>query len=288
MKITAKTTKQELKNILNANVKAVKSQDKNLFDRITYTGKKAKEDDAQVSKRDLADLVKEVMNVLGDKFVTPALAEEVKPTAENSVKKLSKGVSKKQKSMEEAEVEEEKPEVSEEVEQTALSESKEAEPEVKEEKVDKKSAKKSSKGKKEPKKDDATTSKEDGIVHKDIFPDTLKVGDSEYKIAHEIATMDDLYEALSKDEEIVFAYYWTKSHLKKFSYFYNMLGTPKSFDHDLDLATTIYVSEEKKIAYAISMYTEGLYNIQPTDFEEVDGIRYASGIEFQIYRAVKP
>ena len=279
MKITSKTTKQELKNILNANSKAVREADKNLFERIAYTGKKAKEDDSKVSRKDLADLVKEVMNLLGEKLVVPALAEETvkaEPKAEDSVKKLSKGVSKKQKSMEKEEV----AEVEADSEETA-----EVVEEATEEKVDAKSAKKSSKGKKEPKKDDATASPK-GTVQKDIFPDNLKVGDTEYKLAHDIQSMDDLYKALENDEEIVFAFYMTKTHLKKYGYFYNMLGTPKSFDNDLDLATTLYVSEERKIAYHISMYTEGCYNTLPEDFEEVEGIRYAGSCEFQIYRAV--
>ena len=282
MKITSKTTKQELKNILNANSKAVKEADKNLFDRIAYTGKKAKENDSEVTRKDLADLVKEVMNLLGDKLVVPALAEETvkaEPKAEDSVKKLSKGVSKKQKSMEKEEVAEEVVNSEETAENTEKVE------EATEEKVDAKKSAKKSKGKEKQPKDDATASPK-GTVQKDIFPDTLKVGDSEYKLAHDIKSMDDLYKALENDEEIVFAYYWTKTHLKKFGYFYNLLGTPKSFDNDLDLATTLYVSEERKVAYHISMYTEGCYNTLPEDFEEVEGIRYSGTCEFQIYRAV--
>ena len=91
---------------------------------------------------------------------------------------------------------------------------------------------------------------------------------------------------MNKDEEIVFAYYWTKRHLKQFSYFGGWLGQPKSFDNDLDLATAIYVSDEKKVSYQVSMYTEAIYTILPTDFEETDGVRVAGGIEYQIYRAV--
>lgn len=299
MKITAKTTKQELKDILNANSKAVKAQDKNLYDRIIYTGKKVKEDDSKVTKRDLADLVKEVFKVLGDKFITPAMAEQttlttIEPQAENSVKKLSKGVSKKQKSMEKAE------EVPEEVgnsEQTAEDTQEVVEtPEVTEEKVDKKSAKKSSKGKKaQPKKEEdgvtdleALTNSKKAVQLAKAFPKTLEVGDVKYELAEDIETLDNLYDALNNDEEIVFAYYWTKRHLKQFPYFGGWLGQPKSFDHDLDLATAIYVSDEKKVSYQVSMYTEAVYTILPTDFEVEDGVRVAGGIEYQIYRAVNP
>ena len=100
--------------------------------------------------------------------------------------------------------------------------------------------------------------------------------------------MDDLYNAISNDEDIMFAYYWTKRHLKQFTYFGGWVGQPKSFDNDLDLATAIYISDEKKVAYQVSNYTEAIYTIIPTDLEVADdGIRYAGGIEFQIYRGVE-
>lgn len=279
MKITAKTTKQELKDFLGANVKAVKEKDEKLFDSIAYADKMAKTDDSKVTRKDLVDLVKAVQKLLGDACVEPtettteATAETVEVEAENSVKKAGKGLSKKQKSMEEPKVSSEKTEEANE------------EPAEKAEKVDKKKSAKKSLGKKEKSKDGATDSK-DGTVQKDAFPETIKFGDTQYELAHDIQSMEDLYNALENDEEIVFAFYWSKIMLKKYPYFYDMLGKPKSFENDLDLATTIYVSEERKIAYHISMYTEGCYNTLPEDFEEVEGVRYAGAVEFQIYRAV--
>ena len=281
MKITAKTTKEQLKNILGANAKAVKTQDKDLYSRIAYADKMAKKDDSKVTRKDLADLVKEVINLLGDKLVVPAMADEnVKPVAENSVKKLSKGVSKKQETKKDA------PKESGESEETAE--------EPKEEKKAEKTAKKSSKGAKKsaPKKDGVTelepaTSSDKAVQLAKMFPKTLEVGDSKYELADDIKNMEDLYNALGADEEIVFAYYWTKRHLRQFPYFSGILGQPKSFDNDLDLATAIYVSDEKKICYQISMYTEAVYAILPNDFEEVDGVRISSGVEYQIYRATK-
>lgn len=276
MKITAKTTKDQLKSILGANAKAVKTKDKELFDRIAYADKMAKKDDSKVSRKDLVDLVKEVMKVLGDALVEPSLT----PVVENSVKKIGKGVAKKQQSMEDKTP-------AEPVENT---EEAPAEPPKKEENVEpkKKSAKKSLGKKKEtPKKDDDTASKGTVQEEKVIFPEVLKLSDedTEYKLAHDIKSMDDLYKALENDERIVFAFHWTRVDLKKYPYFDGMLKTPKSFEHDLDLATTLYVSEERKIAYHISTYTEGCYNTLPDDFEEIDNIRYA-GMMFNIYRAV--
>lgn len=291
MKITTKTTKEQLKNFLGANVKAVKEKDKDLFDRIAYADKMAKKDDSKVQRKDLVDLAKEVIALLGSAVAEPALAQEtplapIEPQAENSVKKLAKGVSKKQKSMEEtAESSEESGESEEET-------AEETQETAKEEKVDnKKSAKKSLGGKKTAPKKDGVTALEGSENQKTVqmakaFPKTLTVGDTTYELAEDIKTLDDLYEALNKDEEIVFAYYWTKRHLKQFPYFGGWLGQPKSFDNDLDLATAIYVSDEKKVSYQVSMYTEAIYTILPTDFEETDGVRVAGGIEYQIYRAV--
>ena len=282
MKITTKTTKEQLKSFLGANAKAVKTADKELFDQIAYADKMAKKDDSKVTRKDLVDLVKSVIALLGDKCVEPALAQEkapATPQAENSVKKLAKGVSKKQETKEDTSSEE-----SGESEKTA-EETQGAE--------EKKAPKKSLSGKKKPatKKEgvtdlEPTTSSDKAVQLAKMFPKTIEVGDAKYELAEDIKTLEDLYEALNKDEEIVFAYYWTKRHLKQFDYFMGWLGQPKSFDNDLDLATAIYVSDEKKVSYQVSMYTEAVYTILPTDFEEVDGVRVAGGIEFQIYRAV--
>lgn len=273
MKITAKTTKAELKSFLGANAKAVKSKDKGLFDRIAYADKVSKEDDTKVKRTDLISLVKEVISVLGKSVVEPVMAQET-PVAENSVKKLAKGVSKKQ-----------------EINTEDVGESDETDEDVEEEVVEKKTAKKSSKGAKKtaPKKDGVTALEESSdktVQMAKMFPATLEVGDTKYELASDIKTMEDLYNALGNDEEIVFAYYWTKRHLKQFPYYSGLLGQPKSFDNDLDLATAIYVSDEKKVSYQVSMYTEALYAVIPTDFAEEDGIRINNGIEYQIYRAV--
>lgn len=276
MKITSKTTKQELASVLGVNAKVVKEQDKNLYDQMAYTSDMMKKDEKKVTRRDLVDLVKDVIAVLGDKFIEPALAQEtstpaVQPQAENAVKKLTKGVSKKQE-MKPAKEEPAKDESTE--EQGA-------------EKTPKKSLGKKSttKKSKEGVTDlESATSSDKAVQLAKMFPKEISVGDDTYELAEDIKTFDDLYDALEKDEDIVFAYYWTKRHLKQFDYFMGWLGQPKSFDNDLDLATAMYVSDEKKVAYQISMYTEAVYTILPTDFDEVDGVRVAGGIEYQIYR----
>ena len=274
MKITSKTTKQELANVLGANAKVVKKQDKNLYDQMAYTSDMMKKDEKKVTRRDLVDLVKDVMKALGDKFVEPALAQEtptVQPQAENAVKKLTKGVSKKQ---------EMKP-AKEEPAKDKSTEEQGAEKAPKKSLGKKSTTKKSKEGVTDL---EPTTSSDKAVQLAKMFPKEISVGDDTYELAEDIKNFDDLYNALEKDEEIVFAYYWTKRHLKQFPYFMGWLGQPKSFDNDLDLATAMYVSDEKKVAYQISMYTEAVYTILPTDFEEVDGVRVAGGIEYQIYR----
>lgn len=275
MKITSKTTKQELANVLGANAKVVKEQDKNLYDQMAYTSDMMKKDEKKVTRRDLVDLVKDVMKALGDKFVEPALAQEtpapVQPQAENAVKKLTKGVSKKQ---------EMKP-TKEEPAKDKSTEEQGAEKAPKKSLGKKSTTKKSKEGVTDL---EPATSSDKAVQLAKMFPKEISVGDDTYELAEDIKTFDDLYDALEKDEEIVFAYYWTKRHLKQFDYFMGWLGQPKSFDNDLDLATAMYVSDEKKVAYQISMYTEAVYTILPTDFEEVDGVRVAGGIEYQIYR----
>ena len=276
MKITSKTTKQELANVLGANAKVVKEQDKNLYDQMAYTSDMMKKDEKKVTRRDLVDLVKDVMKSLGDKFVEPVLAQgtlapAVQPQAENAVKKLTKGVSKKQ---------EMKP-AKEEPAKDKSTEEQGAEKAPKKSLGKKSTTKKSKEGVTDL---EPATSSDKAVQLAKMFPKEISVGDDTYELAEDIKTFDDLYDALEKDEDIVFAYYWTKRHLKQFDYFMGWLGQPKSFDNDLDLATAMYVSDEKKVAYQISMYTEAVYTILPTDFEEVDGVRVAGGIEYQIYR----
>lgn len=286
MKITTKTTKEQLKTFLGLNANAVKEQDKDLFDRLVYADKMLKKDESKVQRKDLVDLVKEVIEVLGDKCVELMTPAQATPVAENSVKKLQKGVAKKQETKtDDSEESGESDETDEDEEETPAETKKEA-------KVDSKSAKKSlGKKKEQPKKDGVTTlapttTSDKAVQLAEAFPKTLVVGNSKYELAEDIKTFDDLYDAVSNDEEIVFAYYWTKRHLKQFPYFGGWLGQPKSFDNDLDLATAMYVSDEKVVCYQVSTYTEAVYTILPSDFEVVDGVRIAGGIEYQIYRAV--
>lgn len=268
MKITAKTTKMELVNVLGANASLVKTADKELFDRLSYASKMFKKDESKVTRKDLADLVRATIKSLGDKFIEPVLAEEVKeepktaePKAENSTKKLGK--SKAQPKAEESK------EVESESKETPKTETK-------------KGASKKSLTKKEVQKNEAE------LIAEMEFPKEFEVDGVKYELASDIKSMEDLFNAVNEEDAptIVFAFHWTKAQIKVFNYFGGQLPTPKSFPNDLDLATCMWASESHVVAYAISMYTEANYCILPDDFAEEDGVRYCQGIDYQLYREV--
>lgn len=284
MKITAKTTKEQLMKILGANAKVVKEQDKDLFDRLAYTDKMVKKDANKVTRKDLVDLVKEVATLLGDALINP-LTPQATPVAENATKKL-KGAKKTETPKEESS------EVGESEETTQ--EETPAEPPKTEEKVDKKKSAKKSLGKKkdEPKKDGATASSKKTVQTKalvlaEVFPEEFELDGNKYEIAKDIANMGQLQDAVNDGEPVVFAMYWTERHIKQFGYGVNALKAPKSFPMDLDLATCLFVAEDASVSYAVSAYTNVCYMYTPDDIEESDGLRFAGGVEYQIYRMVE-
>lgn len=293
MKITSKTTKEQLKQFLGANAKAVQGKDKDLFDQMAYADQMDKKDPSKVKRQDLVDLAKSVIKLLGDTVTEATTAGSVlQPVAEASVKKLTKGVSKKQEvgknEKNSTPVKEEKAPAKEAKvtpKKPTAQANKTSEAPAKEEKAPKQESKPAAQ---KP----APAKKTGNIQPKTVdlagaFPKTLDTEDGHFELAEDIKTMEDLHTALGNDEEIVFAYYWTKRHLKQFPYFGDWVGHPTEFKDDLDLCTTIYVSDEHKVSYQISMYTEAIYTILPSDFEVVEGVRTAGGIEYQIYRKVE-
>lgn len=258
-----KMNKAELAKVLNLNFGEVKKTNKSLADRIVYTAKSYKADEKSVTKKDLLDLVNEVSESLGDKLLLEAPAEKSEtPKVESQTKKLKAKSSKKDEGQ--------KPE---------------AEPEEEPEEEKKPAGKKSTN--KDSSKKSAVNPRE--LVLAETFSDTITLDDgSQYEIAHDIKSMADLMKSYDNDETVVFAMYWTKRHLNQFGYFHGDFETPKDgFPLDLDLASCIYVSEDGVVSYATSLYTEACYMFFPKDFEEVDGIRFSGGVEFQIYRKVE-
>lgn len=256
VKITRSTTVEQLKNILNANYKAVSKKDKALGESIEYAAKQIKDNPKKVKKADLADLAKQVIALLGDS-VKAGITPTLKPAVENSAKPKPslKGSNKKETKADSTPADKGK--------QT----SEKAEPKKPE----------SKKPAKKPPVSKSPTA--------ESFPEELTAGDMRYELAHDITSMEDLLEAFNNDEEFVFAFYWNKAQIKQ-SYSSGHLPAPKEFANNLDLASVLYVSDECKVTYALSMYTEVLYQIMPEAFEEIEGVRYSMGIEFQLYRAI--
>lgn len=260
VKVTRNTTVEQLKGILNANFKAVTKKDKALADSISYASQQMKKDPKAVKKADLADLAKQVITLLGDS-VKPAVT--LKPAVENSTKpKLSapKGSKKSETKTEDAPADK--------------GEEKKTEPKKPE---NSKPAEDKKPAKKPPVAD---------MITAEAFPKEFTAGDVKYELATDITDMKGLLEAFNKDEEFVFAFYWNKAQIKQSAYGSGLLAAPKEFANNLDLASVLYVSDECKVTYALSMYTEVLYQIMPDAFEEIEGVRYSMGIEYQLYRAV--
>ena len=283
MKITNKTTKEDLMKFLNDSYKVIKTADKNLYDRIMYAGKCYSKDHASVTKGDLASLVKEVVSVLAK---TPSNTQVV---AENSTRTLKKSSKKSQEVASESVKEESKKEV------------KKSETPKKDTKKDTKETPKDTPKKEKVSGVEKVLNKEEEVSPKarllaEVFKDSFEIEidgeNTKFELAKDIKTMKDLIKAVAPNENgeeppmIVFAAYWTKRHLRQFNYFDGQVEAPEEFELDLDLATCIYVSDEGKIAYALSMYTEGLYVFTPRDLEEVQGVRFSNGLEYQIYRQV--
>lgn len=292
MKITAKTTKEQLVRALGANAQNIKGADQNLYERMVYTSNAMKKDAKSVTRTDLVELVRDAIKSLGDAFVEPTLAEEKpaeKSTKETKTEKKAPAKESSLKSKVKSKKSDKTKEVAEATEPEVASES--AEETAKEEAVEtakktgaKKPAKKTQKGEavevlEESKKQPQQRAKK--------FPAKIDVQGDTYEVATDITSMDKLYDAVNADEDILLAFYYPKRNIKQFGYFNNILGTPKSFENDLDLASVLYVSEEKKVSYAISVYMEAPYTILPEDFEVVDDVKISGCLEFDVYRKVE-
>lgn len=284
MTINAKTSVDTLKGLINANFPLLKGKKtkeaKDVLSTIAY----AKEHADKAKRSDFVQMVKDIMNVLGDKFIAEPVMAEQKPVEKVTEEKTTKKViaKKSEKSAPVAENSVKKPvaKKSKAVKETEQDEDEDEEETEAVEKPAKKSAKKKAEGVTELEQE---TKSPKTVQLAKMFPETIEVDGDTYKVDHSIKTIEDLSEG-----EFEFAFYWTKRHLRQFPYFNGDLGQPKSFPNDLDTAQLIYVSDEGKVAYCVSDATEAPYTVLPADLEEIDGLRIGSShIEFQIYRKVE-
>lgn len=260
-KITRSTTVDTLKEVLNLNYKAVQSADKALADSIAYTAKAAKKDPKSVKKADYVELAKQVIEKLGDALVEPTAKPKLAVENSTKPKPLLKGGKEKDADNSKQDAQ-----------QTA---------------EDKKSDKTT--GADKPKTDNKPKAKPPTIetTTADSFPAEIDVDGIKYKLNHDIKDLGDVEKLLEEaDRAVTFAFYWSKSQIKQFNYGSGLLPAPKEgFKDNLDLCDPLYITDgdEKNVCYALSKLTETLYQIMNTALEEIDGVRYSMGIEYQIY-----
>ena len=266
--------KTQLGDILVSNLSSIKNTAKNgkLKDRVLYAGKH------DSTKSDLLSLVKEVATYLGESLVVPAVAEEKKESNKPKLSMSKKGSTK-----------------SENLTKAQKPAAKKADEKSETPKTPKKESTKSEKPKAEtPKKDTKKDTKKsvsevlasrNGVVLLEQFPDTIEFDGNEYEKAEDITSMKKLHKAIEGQRDIVVAFYFPRRNLKQFGYFNNIMGKITEFKNDLDFCQPLYVSEEDKVAYLISLYTEAVFYILPEDFTPVDGVKIAGAIEFEIYEA---
>lgn len=277
--VNAKTNKKGLIEFIREQATAIK--DKNLASRIQYTLKGVDKDEAGVSKSDLYSLAKEIMS-----FIAPA----PQPVVENSPKpKLGKSKKKTAEPVAETPAE---PEEEETIEEAPAEEEAPA--------PAKKTKKVTPKKKEEP----ATVVATDGLTKKDlpmarIFPKEIDHESLGKLIAcpDKYHSIKEIREAIEGDKNLIFACYWTKRHIKEFSYgqTYEVPVPKNGFPHDLDTLQALYVCEGIDRIYALSTYTEAMFrfieeDLVPTECEANDGskfmMRYSAGLEYEIYEVV--
>ena len=291
--ITEKTTKQGLVNFL----KAAKIANKNLRTRVEYALNMFGKDMSKVSKADLFELAQEVLGTL-----TPAPAPveaSLKPK-----KTSGKAPKKTEKTTEEL--------VEELVDE---SEDEEAEEETKEVKPSKAPAAKDSKSTKSTKKGGITKSKTpkevetlppasnvgtDRLPSARMFPKEIDHPELGKLVACTGAYTDyaTIMKALEEEKTLYFAAYWTKRQIKEFSYVAVRQVKPETvkngFPFDLDMLMAVLPCETMERVYAMSRYTEALFQFEGEDFKYIEDtdprsggkyqIRVSAGMEFEIYR----
>lgn len=279
-----KSKKHELLDYIIATAKQVK--DKNLISRINYALKKANEDLEAVGRSDLYSLAKEIEAAIA---ATPAPVENSPKLKAPKMgdKKLDKKVAEVLAEDEAAEVEEE-PE--EEIEET---------PKKKAPAKEKKSATKKPAVKKPAvETTEGLTTKELPLAK--IFPEEIDHESLGKLVAcpDKYHTVQEIREALDADKTLIFAAYWTKRHIKMMNYagLFDVPVPKNGFPYDLDTLQALYVCEGIDRIYALSTYTEAMFEFRaedlvPTDCEGNDGskfkMRYSAGMEFEIYEVVE-
>ena len=245
MKNLQKLTKKGLVEYLKTAEDKIKD-DSSLVDRIVYTLSKAGKDLKSILKADLLDLADEVQNTLEAQKIVGAVENSTKNEEEIDIKKVPKKAKAKAK-------------------------------------VKKEEAKEKEEANDKPKAVKGNESKSKELAEN--FPKEVLVGEEKYSINFELKTIEDIVKALEEGTKIVFAFYWTKRHLKQFPY--DMYGictkSVKEFPQDLDLAQVIYPTREGTALYLVSLYTDIMHIVMADELKIEDNMRFCNGVEYNIY-----
>lgn len=277
-KFTARTKKQELIDYL----RAAKVSDKNLMERIRYALKMVKSDITRVRQADLLELAREVLSLSKS---TPAPVEaSLKP--KKTGKKTAPEPVEEDSDAEDEDLDDE--------------DDAEAEEEVPEKKPTKKSKTKALKKNASAVETlpAASTKGVDNLPSAMMFPKEIEHPDLGKLVscAGHYETYADIIAALEAEKTLYFACYWTKRQIKEFSYeATRMVKAPKNgFPYDLDILTAVIPCETIERIFAMSSYTEALFQFEGEDFKPIEDtdprsgkkfrVRVSAGLEFEVYR----
>ena len=302
IKITEKTSKKGLMDYLKSYVFESPIVDARLAERINYAIAMFNKDQTKVKKEDLFELATEVQEALA--ALTPAAPAPVEASLKPN--KKTGGITKSKTPVKEVEDESED-------EEEAPAEEPEA-GEVEEVETPKKSGKKS--GKKSTLKKSTKDSKKkktevetlpatsnvgvDRLPSAKMFPAEIDHPELGKLIAcvGDYTTYQEIAEALEAEKTLYFACYWTKRHIREYQYAQYKMVDPNTvkngFPLDLDILVAVLPCTTMERLFAMSSYTEALFQFEGEDFKYIEDtdprgggkfqIRVSAGMEFEIYR----
>ena len=276
--ITAKTSKKGLIDFIIETAASI--VDENLRSRVNYTLKALQKDESKVSKTDLYELAKEILSLPAPTPTKAPVENSPKPKL-NGKKKTSEAKGEAPKA--ETKTEDEAP----------------AETPKETKNAPKKPVKVATKEAPKPKVETTDNLVKGTLPLAKIFPKEIQHPALGKLVAcpEKYSTVDEIRKALDEeDKTLVFAAYWTKRHIKQMGYaqMFNV-PVPKEFPFDLDTLQVLYVCDGIDRIYALSSYTEAMFEFMAEDLvrTEVEGndgskffMRYSAGMEYEIYEAV--
>lgn len=281
-------SKKELFDFLKTN--AVKAEgNQNLSERIAYAVKSFETDQKKVTKEDLSELAKELSSFLIDSVMKKS--EESTPETEAPVKGKKSEKKPKENALKPKKKVEKKPEPEEE-------EDEEEEKPVK--KTSKKGTVKTPAKKNEVETLPPVSNKGVDVPSATMFPKELEIEGLGKLIscAGQYETYESIKAAIDEEKSLYFACYWSKTQVKKFQYAESKMVKPETckngFPNDLDILNAVLTCETMERLFAMSLYTEALFQFEAEDFKAVEDtdprsgkkfkVRVSAGMEFEIYR----